>query len=364
MIPNNGYLSEKFEQHSQHFTGNKTATAVPASKLTQLRTKAMQNIYDAAKAQNVPVDTIITGILTDADPEVTAYIVSEGETPITDPTAKQLQAVLLRANQIATVASTLDISDDEALEQIEGAEQQYVDNNTADASNVLPPLPAGAVSCALAYLSAGYKDGNASMGDLLQSLKQTAAVGSVLINKGTASNFIGSRNGVSDPSDWQKMITPSKSFNSVDDSSEDEDIDPDLQAALDQTSTPDASPASINTSLASIPVTGTSTGTISGTTSVAATVPTIANSASNLPQASSSTSSGGLLNSITSLLAGVNTVAQQVSTTGTTLSKAVNTAGAGSIATYVQNNQSTILIIVVLIVFVIAAAIYAGKHHS
>lgn len=331
--------SNRFEEHTMNYAGTRTRQPVPKSNVTAAREDGMQQIYQMAKDKNLPVDTVITQILKNSVPELSAYVLSKGETPLTDPTALATQAVLLSAQDVGIVANALDIPDEDALQVIENNLQEEIDTNSPEVANS-PSIPAqAAIACALQFLSqeANAKGLPSTMGAAVSSIRQGASQW----RKAKAANA--NNDDSSDP--LADLIDSGISSPS----------DPQGTAAVNETTMP---MASVSSALASIP--GGDTSNIS----VASSFPSISANASNLPQASSFTSGtsvGGVLNSISSILSSVSNIANQASVTGTAINRAVSGAGASSIQQYVQNNSGTITAIVVVVLVIIIAAILMRK---
>lgn len=366
MVPNNGQFSQRFEENTANFSGSKTRGNTALAPSTQARQKGMQDIYDLATAKGVSVDTVVTGILKNSLAEIRGYIQSKGETPLDDTTACCLQAVMLRASDVATVARTLDISDEDALESIEGAEQEITDTNSPEKDNI-PTLPVqAAMACAMDFLSNGHTGitvagvpGDGKMNTVLSQAKQAGKAWSKVMQT-PASSFFGDDTGdASDPSD-QSPPDPNAGIDYA---------DPSTWGAIDQSGTTDLPATSISSTLATIPVGGITTP--GGAQSVAAGIPTISTVGAKLPTAGPSTSTGGVLNSITALLSGITSVASGITAAANSsagavgaVKNAVSNVGANSIATYIQNNKGTIILVVILLAFLIYVAVYAAKHNS
>jgi hypothetical protein len=97
-------------------------TGQPDSPMTVERKKYQQAITDAAKKADVSIDQYITSMLKEAEPQLVNYVSANGEIPLVSPVAVAAQATLLRADDIATVAKALDLTDEQALAEIERAE--------------------------------------------------------------------------------------------------------------------------------------------------------------------------------------------------------------------------------------------------
>lgn len=357
-IPNNGQFSQRFEENSENFSGSKARGNTPSAPTTQLRIKGMSDVYDMATAKGVPVDAIVTQVMKNSLPEIRGYVTAKGETPLDDTTALCLQAVLLRANDVATVARTLDISDEDALESIEGAESELLSVNSPEKDQV-PTVPVqAAMACAMDFMSdkhtgitVGGTSGSGRMGDILSQAKQAGKAWSKVLQSGSkASNFLDSGADASDISDQSDIGDPTIDYS-----------DPNTWAAMDQSGSTDLPATTISSTLATIPA--------PGVISPAGQIPTISTVGAKLPSAGPATTSGGILNSITSLLSGISQVANGVTAAANSsagaagaIKNAVSNVGANSIATYIQNNKGTIILVVILLAFLIFAAVYAAKH--
>lgn len=339
--------------------GNKSKSPTILTKLTRARRAGMGDIYGIAKAQNVPVDQVITQIMTNSMNEIDSYIMSKGETPVPDPTAACLQAAMLRAQDVGMTANILDIPDEEALEQIEQAESESINVNSPEAENVMTVPLQSAIACVMNFMSQA-APGSGKMFDIMSAVHK----GAKIINNAASpvSNFSGQHNnddgGVSDSdSDW------------LDFGDDDDDED---GGVGDTTSLPsvtvgatdsggDLSTVSVSSSLATIPG-GAITGP-SGSPSVAANFPSISTSASNLPVASggssflsgltSSLTSGGVLNSVASLFGTL---------TGLGSSASTGTSSAVTFPTSTSSGMSTTEIIILLIVVIVIIFIIVEHH--
>lgn len=307
--------------------------------MTIARQNAMQQVYNLAKQKGISVDKVITTVLTNSIGNVRAYIQHMGETPVKDPVGQAVQAILLRASQIATTANSLGVSDGEALKTIEGVEQDAVTQNSPEKDNVLPVPIQGAIACALQYMHD--QSGGKSMTTILKATHTLAKNPQLL-----ASNDDGlDMSMVNDPTDLTDFSSDGSGIS-----------DPVQTGAVD--AGPDLSQTSVSSALASIPVSGTGI-------SVAAGIPTIAGQASQAAQVGggSDTTAGGVLNTITGIFNSITSAANSISTAARSTTGAVGSVknalsgvGASSISQYVQNNLPIIIILIVAIVLIIVYA--------
>lgn len=344
--PNNGQFSQRFEENTSNFAGSKARSTTSKSKMTTARESAMQQVYDVAKQNGVSTDAVVTTVLKNSLPELRAYIMSKGETPVKDYTGQMIQAVLLRANDVATTAGVLDVSDEDALQTIESAENEAVDTNSPEQDNVMSIPVQGAISCALQYLSD--QSGGKSMSTIIKGVHNAAKS----YRSGGASNFMDDTGDPTDSSDWLDWLDPSTT-------SDPSSVSPVDTAAADNS----LSYASIGSSLASIPAAGSSSITVAGN------VPTISAGASTVKATGSTTTDGGIFSGLSSLLSGITSVANQVTSAANSsagaagaIKNAVSNVGANSIATYIKNNQTSVIIVALIIIAVVFAAIYAAKR--
>lgn len=306
--------------------------------MSALRSQAMQNIYDLSTSQKISLDQAVTTILANSSQSLVAYIVSKGETPVSDPTGMALQAALLRANDIATAANILGTTDEDALQTIEAAEQDAISTGSPDGDQVLPVAVQAALACVLQYAS------EQSGKSMSQIVKGVTSLGNYY-KSGAGQNNDDGIVDVSDPSDITDWL----------DSGIDSSTDPATVSPVDSAATDfSLSPTSIGSSLAAIPTVGA--------ISVAGGIPTISTSASSLPQVSPDTSGGGVFNAINSVLSGLTSVATSVKTAANStagaagaVKNAISNVGANSIAQYIQSNLGLILLFIIIIIGAIVA---------
>lgn len=350
MYPNNGQLAQRFTEESDHFMGNRSKSPTVLTKLTRARKAGMGDIYGIAQSQNVPVDQVVTQVMMNSMNEINSYIMSKGEVPVPDPTAACLQAAMLRAQDVGMTANILDISDEEALEQIEQAESESINVNSPEQENVMTVPLQSAIACVMKFMSES-APGSGKMFDIMKAVHKGASIIQNNSNA-TAAPHNNDDGGVSDAdSDWLD-------FGDDDDTSENEDggvgsttsLSPVTVGATD--SGGDLSTVSVSSSLATIP--GGSVTSPSGSPSVAANFPSISTSASNLPVASGSSSflsslvSGGVLNSVASVFNTLTGLGSST-TTATTARPIVNTtSSSGSMST----GTIVLLVIIAIVIFI------------
>lgn len=142
------------------------------------RRAAMASIKKLAREAGVTVDNYITAILTQSVPQLEWYVNSKGEVPLDNPKLLAAQAVILRADDIATLAKAKDTTDDEALAQIELAEQQAIDATSVDAV-VLDPDVAAAVCLGVYELR---KRSGGKLSDILGKMRASSQADNFTLN--------------------------------------------------------------------------------------------------------------------------------------------------------------------------------------
>lgn len=150
----------------------------PECNVSASRKAAMQSIKKLAKEAGVSVDNYVTAILTQSLPQLEWYVNSKGEVPLENPKLLAAQAVILRADDIATLAKAKNITDDEALAQIELAEQQAIDANSVDAV-VLDPDVAAAVCLGVYELR---KRSGGKLSDILGKMRAVSQADNFTLN--------------------------------------------------------------------------------------------------------------------------------------------------------------------------------------
>lgn len=325
-------IAARHGEHTSMFSGNVMPANKQASYIENKTFEAYQDIKDAAiNNDTTPEDISLNYLLNNLD-ALQAYIRLKGETPSSGNNGVVVQAMLLRMNDIDTIAKAGKISEDEAYKEIQEAESEAFLLNTADKDTVLSPSIQAALNCLIVVLLN----------------KMTVAVNADDIS--SALVLI-----------EQSMATPLNNFdpygkNNRADGEDDpdlsdigEEIDPSLSDVGDTTiadTSPSLSPISISapttisTVAPSVDTNGASSESFMQTLdNIAATAKTVASSTSVLSKSISS----GILG----------------------ISNAVNTAGANvgasSISLYLQRNGMTILIVILIAVVLIMIFARASK---
>lgn len=155
---NNGDAAVNYLAESPNFRGTKMKPATITSQQTARRRRAENSIRQLAKSGGL--DKVVTTVLLKSTSELANYVQSKGDTPNRNSFKLAIQAALLRANEVAQVAHTLDIPDAEALQQIENAEQEAIDINSMDSNAILPPDVAGALKLVLDHIADNSPNGD------------------------------------------------------------------------------------------------------------------------------------------------------------------------------------------------------------
>lgn len=116
-----------------------TKVMLQPSPVTDKRIAAQAQIAQMAKDAGISLDAALTRMFKDPDTQARLihYVRGSKETAFREPLKLAMQAALLRFQDIATVAKALNISDEQALIQIEASEYEALQYNNPDAG-ILP----------------------------------------------------------------------------------------------------------------------------------------------------------------------------------------------------------------------------------
>lgn len=147
-----GNLAARHEENTNHFSGNKAPANKQASYIEVETYKAYEGIKAAAAANSTTPGAISLAYLNQHLDELDLYIRSKGEVPVSSNYGEIVQAVLLRMQDIHLIASTGNLSEDDALKEIQEAESEAFLLNTADKDLVLSPETQAALNCIIVVL--------------------------------------------------------------------------------------------------------------------------------------------------------------------------------------------------------------------
>lgn len=150
---NSGEAAEDFLNGTKNLKGKMAPGNRGLSNLTKCRLIEEKQLVKSAKLRGMTIAQAVDQVLVNSQPELIRYVLSRRETPIDGARNVAAQALLLRAAEIAKVASASDIPDEEALLSIERAEQAAIDMSSADAEGILSPDVAAAMKFSLDELS-------------------------------------------------------------------------------------------------------------------------------------------------------------------------------------------------------------------
>jgi len=315
MIDVSEKVAEKFVQHSPNFNGTMARNPEMLNENTIKRIYAENTIKGLAATQNKDLNRLVTGILTSYPDQLSAYIIAHGETPIQyDPVKLALQAVILRAKDVAKNAVMIDESDEDALQDIEQTEMGAQDINSPDNFSSLTTDAQAAIKIAMDHMKDLHEanGGDGSLNSVVNDMNNYA------VQKG---NAVTSDNG------------PYASYFDL-------------------------------PGLATIPVDQGNINPLTGMPTITAgPAPT-----SNTSGIVNSGSGSGILDTITSILNGIGSVAGSVTNAansvgqaGNAVHNAVSNRGSSSIETYFRNNSTTILIAILGIAILLFVVIYAAR---
>jgi hypothetical protein len=149
LVANNGNMTISFAEEGINTNGTKTRAMRLPSPRTDKRINAEATIISLAKQSGQPAGKIVSKVVAGSVPELREYVQGQGEVPADSPTTLAVQAALLRALEVATVAKAVDTTDADAMEIIESAENDAVQDNTPESSKILPPDAQAAISLLL-----------------------------------------------------------------------------------------------------------------------------------------------------------------------------------------------------------------------
>ena len=333
MTTDNGKIAERFLQHSKNLNGT-MARSFETYNQNTINRKTNENTIKGSNQMsgggNSGLDDKVTSILISAAPQLKDYVVAHGEIPFSDPVKLAVQATLIRAQDVATNASTLDITDEDALQNIENAEMAAQDINSPDNATVLTTDAQAAMKIAMDYISDLHtlEGGSGTMNDVLNDLQRAA---STIPSVPTSNNLDGS-------DDLQDGIFDTGTFDY----------------------TPQASP--ITTGLATIP-TDTTINPVTSLPTITAAAPTTDSSGLvNLGSGNSVLSSlTSILGSVSNLAGGVTQAANSVTNASTSVKNAIGNVGATSISTWLSQNSGLVIGTIAIVLGVIVFAIIYSK---
>ena len=342
----NNIIPERWEENN-FAGGKKSAADKPLSGKTLIRMKSVAAIGDFARVGGISVDKTVTNILKNSAKELMYYVQSEGEVPVKNWYGLAIQAALLRAQEIAFIAGSLNITDAEAITELEASEQQVIEAGNPEGKQILTPEVDAAilVVCDMiknAHVKAG-QSGN--LADFVKQYKQK------LGNNGfgqTAPQFLYSPTGgpigsksegmtaegnVSFPDYYTGLATDKNNFDKPYGAGQrpDNATGFDTSVLFNANATPGINSSNINTSSTSTG--GTDWGSILN----------------------------GISNVVNSVANGVQTVGGAINTTAGQLQGTLSGIGANSVSQGIQDNLPLIIGGVVLFIGLIILVIYAAK---
>ena len=311
---NSSNIAMRFGETTDNFKGSKKSAPKKASWLTKQIVKNYLNMCAYVKQTGTTIEAVAQSVLENSRDTLEQYIRYKGEVPNQTISGIIAQAALLRMDDIATIASATDISEDDALNEMETAESEAVEINSPDKQNVLPPDVQAALNVVI--------DG------LLTRMKQKGGISSVkdTMNAIKASGSATPLNNVKNPDNLAGEPYKGKPSGNVDADYAIGDIfgpAPTTVAAPIQVANPDDSSSSIWDIL------------------------------------------NQLANTATQVAGAIKSVSGSVNSTTQTVQGAINTAGGGVVSTgisqYVSKNWITILAALLAVAIIIILIVRATK---
>lgn len=133
------FITKRFTEGTRNFEGAKTKAKRPGSKLLSASAREYNDLMKISTEHDLPITTVATKILMNSVPDLSQYVMSKGEPPSANPEKLALQAILLRADEIARVTRALDCDDADAIAEIMKAESDVVEINHPDSNHTLLP---------------------------------------------------------------------------------------------------------------------------------------------------------------------------------------------------------------------------------
>lgn len=130
-------MSSRYMETSNGFTGDRTPSGKPASKMSNGVERCMKQIVTLAEQDATTAQAVAEKVLKNSDNQLTDYIVSKKSVPKKNKAARIMQAALLRMDDIATVANASQLSDDEAEAEIMEGESEALGMSHPDSGNIL-----------------------------------------------------------------------------------------------------------------------------------------------------------------------------------------------------------------------------------
>jgi hypothetical protein len=174
MIAVDSNIPGLFGEETATYSGNKTRSTRSDSGMTRKRKRAEKTILKLAQDSGVPVGQAVTRVLIASTPQLRRYVLSRKETPKANAIQLAVQAALLRAEEIGTIAGAIDTTDNDALEQIEGAETDAIDTNNPDAKDILTPDVQAALKLTLDHIKTKHitTGGSGRLTDFIKQVKR------------------------------------------------------------------------------------------------------------------------------------------------------------------------------------------------
>jgi hypothetical protein len=363
-------ISGSYMEPGINTTGDISKAKRTTSPVTKQRMAAERSIRKIAKQNGTTVDDVVTKLLAQSGADLARYVQAKGETPRSDAKGLAIQAILLRANEVATVAKAMDTDDEDALSFIEKAESEAMTINSADTAAIFPPDVDAAVKICLDYLSAMHaKISTGKMQDFIAQAKAASGVDSFDFNTRDFANFQpigspslgGSRLGnVSKPDRFDPDNFWGRSrYNNSDSGSGDMSI-----GELDDLGGSFSLDSSYGTDYNTDDAQSGDVSYINPSIGTGSNAQISSSQAASLPSTPSTTSTNNnsLFNTIGSIVGAIGSVAGKVVSTSSALSNTASDIGAQSITKSIQQNWPTILAAIIVIVLIIAIVVYVASH--
>lgn len=148
---NTDIITKRFMENSNRATGNKVNRGMSRpSKMTKAKASAYNGMIAKSIETDMPISAVATEHMLNDIPNLQNYVRSRGESVAKNPYSLALQAIFLRATEIAKIARSIDMNDAVVVREIEKAESEALNDSLPDAIYI---LPASTQACVDYFLS-------------------------------------------------------------------------------------------------------------------------------------------------------------------------------------------------------------------
>lgn len=172
-VANDGSVAALYNEEGITSSGSLVRSLRKPGALSEKRKIQESAIIGISEQTNTPIGIVVNKVLSESIPELQNYVLARGESPAKDLPSLAVQSALLRASEIALTAKAIDTTNQDALEIIENAEQQHVEDNSGEANTILAPDTAAALNMLVYRIASRYKErgGSGWLPDFVTDMK-------------------------------------------------------------------------------------------------------------------------------------------------------------------------------------------------